>query len=174
MSSFIPKLADHTAPLRDLLNRMLTLRGTHHTWEPLKRESLKSALQLLPRTTTEMNQFSFMLMHRSRAWVQLYSRTTDQKAFGSKALTSCGNMNICQHWTRNIMVYGCEKFHSYLYGRSFVVQSDHRPTPSKNAAVSTTILLCYCVVLNSWACLLLVAIFAFILSIDYRQYWHTF
>ena len=79
MSSFIPKLADHTAPLRDLSNRMLTLRGTHHTWEPLKRESLKSVLQLLPRTTTEMNQFSFMLMRRSRAWVQLYSRTTDQK-----------------------------------------------------------------------------------------------
>ena len=25
------------------------------------------------------------------------------------------------------VVYGCEKFHSYLYGRSFVVKTDHRP-----------------------------------------------
>ena len=25
------------------------------------------------------------------------------------------------------MVYGCEKFHLYLYGRSFVVKTDHRP-----------------------------------------------
>jgi hypothetical protein len=24
-------------------------------------------------------------------------------------------------------VYGCEKFHTYLYGRSFTVQSDHKP-----------------------------------------------
>jgi hypothetical protein len=24
-------------------------------------------------------------------------------------------------------VYGCEKFHTYLYGRQFVVESDHRP-----------------------------------------------
>ena len=25
------------------------------------------------------------------------------------------------------MVYGCEKFHKYLYGRQFVIESDHRP-----------------------------------------------
>ncbi|CAB3991427.1 transposon Tf2-1 poly [Paramuricea clavata] len=25
------------------------------------------------------------------------------------------------------VVYGCEKFHTYLYGRQFVVESDHRP-----------------------------------------------
>ena len=25
------------------------------------------------------------------------------------------------------VVYGCEKFHTYLYGRHFVVESDHRP-----------------------------------------------
>ena len=25
------------------------------------------------------------------------------------------------------IVFGCEKFHTYLYGRSFVVESDHKP-----------------------------------------------
>ena len=35
MSSFIPKLADHTAPIGDLLKVTLTLRGIHHTFKLL-------------------------------------------------------------------------------------------------------------------------------------------
>ena len=28
------------------------------------------------------------------------------------------------------VVYGCEKFHTYLYGRSFTVHTDHKPVES--------------------------------------------
>ena len=34
---------------------------------------------------------------------------------------------LCQHWELLAIVYGCEKFHTYLYGRTFVVETDHKP-----------------------------------------------
>ena len=35
---------------------------------------------------------------------------------------------ICQHWegTPSHHVYGCEKFHTYLYGRTFTIERDHK------------------------------------------------
>ena len=37
MGSFIPNLADHTAPLRNLLKENVALHGIHHTRKPLRR-----------------------------------------------------------------------------------------------------------------------------------------
>ena len=46
-------------------------------------------------------------------------------AFASKALTPAETRYIERELLA--VVYGCEKFHSYLYGRPFVVKTDHRP-----------------------------------------------
>lgn len=48
-------------------------------------------------------------------------------AFASKALTLAGTRYAIIGRELLAVVYGCEKFHSYLYGRSFVVRTDHRP-----------------------------------------------
>jgi len=51
-------------------------------------------------------------------------------AFASKTLTDtesrCGNIE------RELLavVYGCERFHTYLFGRRFVAESDHKPLES--------------------------------------------
>ena len=75
---------------------------------------------LWQKGTTEL---SFTLTQR-------LGRSSDNNkeiAFASKALTPvetrCGNIE------RQLLtvVYGCEKFHSYLCGRSFVVKTNHCP-----------------------------------------------
>ena len=47
-------------------------------------------------------------------------------AFASKALTSAETRYANIERELLAVVYGCEKFHSYLYGRSFAVKTDHR------------------------------------------------
>ena len=48
-------------------------------------------------------------------------------AFASKALTPSESRYANIERELLAAVYGCEKFHTYLYGRQFVVESDHRP-----------------------------------------------
>ena len=48
-------------------------------------------------------------------------------AFASKALTPAETRYANIEWELLAVVYGCEKFHSYLYERSFVVRTDDRP-----------------------------------------------
>ena len=48
-------------------------------------------------------------------------------AFASKALTPAETRYANIERKLLAIVYGCEKFHSYLYGRSFVAKTDHRP-----------------------------------------------
>ena len=51
-------------------------------------------------------------------------------AFASKALTDTESRYADIKRKLLAVVYGCEKFHNYLYGRSFTVQSDHKPLES--------------------------------------------
>ena len=51
-------------------------------------------------------------------------------AFASKALTSTESRYANIERELLAVVYGCERFHNYLYGRPFVVESDHKPLSS--------------------------------------------
>jgi hypothetical protein len=48
-------------------------------------------------------------------------------AFASKALTPAESRYANIERELLAVIYGCEKFHTYLYGRQFVVESDYRP-----------------------------------------------
>ena len=48
-------------------------------------------------------------------------------AFASKSLTDTETRYANIERELLAIVFGCEKFHTYLYGRSFVVESDHKP-----------------------------------------------
>ena len=48
-------------------------------------------------------------------------------AFTSKSLTDTETRYANIEWELLAIVFGCKKFHTYLYSRSFVVESDHKP-----------------------------------------------
>ena len=48
-------------------------------------------------------------------------------AFASKAMTSAESRYANIERELLAVVFGCTKFHTYLYGREFVTESDHRP-----------------------------------------------
>ena len=48
-------------------------------------------------------------------------------AFASKSLTDTETRYANIEWELLAIIFGCEKFHTYLYSRSFVVESDHKP-----------------------------------------------
>ena len=48
-------------------------------------------------------------------------------AFASKAPTDVESRYANIERELLVVVYGCKKFHTYLYGRNFIVPSDHKP-----------------------------------------------
>ena len=47
--------------------------------------------------------------------------------FASKSLTDTETCYANIERELLAIVYGCEKFHTYLYGRTFVMETDHKP-----------------------------------------------
>ena len=48
-------------------------------------------------------------------------------AFPSKALTQAETRYANIEREMLVVVYGCERFHNYLFGHKFTVESDHKP-----------------------------------------------
>ena len=51
-------------------------------------------------------------------------------AFASKSLSDCESRYANIERELLAVVFGCERFHTYLYGQSFIVESDHKPLSS--------------------------------------------
>ncbi len=48
-------------------------------------------------------------------------------AFGSRSLTECQKRYAQIEKELLAIVYGCEKFHQYVYGKTVQVETDHKP-----------------------------------------------
>ena len=48
-------------------------------------------------------------------------------AFASKSLTDCERRYANIEREMLAVVFGCERFHTYVYGKHFTVESDHKP-----------------------------------------------
>ena len=127
LSQFIPKFADKTHPLRELLKQ-----NTPWIWdsdydviyESLKREVTEhSCLKYYDTTKPVSLEVDASQKGLGAALVQ----DGRPVAFASKTLTETqSNYSNIERETLAI-VHGIQRFHTYLFGRSFTVVTDHKP-----------------------------------------------
>ncbi|KAL9956099.1 hypothetical protein ACROYT_G037526 [Oculina patagonica] len=115
MGPFIPNLSSLTAPLRELLKEKINTcsSGASHIKMPSKRK------EIILQVDASLKGLGATLMQDSKS-----------VAFASKALTDVETRYANIERELLAVVYGCEKFHTYLFGHSFTVHSDHKPLES--------------------------------------------
>ena len=132
LSSFVKDYSAKSATLRDLLKQ-----DVDFIWEPhhklafnrLKQEvSAKSLLQYYNTTKPVYVQCDASLFGLGVALLQPDDNNQlTPIAYASKSLTSAEQRYSCIEREMLSIVFGLQRFHTYLYGRSFIVITDHKP-----------------------------------------------
>ena len=127
LAPFVPSLVSHTALLKEHLKANVDYQWTPshtRTFETLKcLVSTEITLAYYDGTIPVILQVDTSNKGLGAALIQDGKPT----AFTSKALTSAERRYANIERELLAVVYGCKKFHTYLYGRKFVVESDDRP-----------------------------------------------
>lgn len=127
LAPFMPNLASHTAPLRELLRD-----NVDYQWSPSHTRAF-DILKCQISTETTLSYYDrskavvLQVDASSKGLGAVLLQENKPIAFASKALTPAESRYANIERELLAVVYGCEKFHTYLYGRQFVVESDHRP-----------------------------------------------
>ena len=127
LSKFSPNLSDATKPLRDLLKS-----DVEFTWD----EQQNAAMENVKKLISSQPVLSFFdpkkeIILEVDASKSGLGATVKQEgkpiAFASKALTPT-EVNYAQiEKELYAILFGCQRFHQYLYGREVTVHSDHKP-----------------------------------------------
>ena len=130
-SPFIPNLAERSYLLRDLLKKEnVFLWEPHHqvAFETLKSMvSMDCSLQYFDVSKDTVLQTDASMKGIGAALMQEHDGNLKPIAFASKALTSAETRYACIERELLAIVYGVQRFHTYLYGRRFLVMTDHKP-----------------------------------------------
>ena len=127
MAPFISKLADQTAPLRALTKKDVPFEwnsSLQKVFENIKASICKDiALTYFDVTKPTTIQVDASKIGIGAALLQ------DGRpiAFASKALTETEQRYANIERELLAVVFGCERFHTYVYGKPFVVETDHKP-----------------------------------------------
>ena len=127
MRSFMPHLADHTAPLRELLREDVQFQ-----WSESHDMVFNMVKSLISENTIlsyydRSKPVTLQVDASSRGLGAVLLQDGKPIAFASKALSPAETRYANIERELLAVVYGCEKFHTYLYGRQFLVESDHKP-----------------------------------------------
>ena len=127
MAPFIPNLSAMSDPLRNLLKK-----GTDFLWSPFHSTAFEKIKKSIcrqvsltyfdPRKETVV-QVDASLRGLGSALVQ----EGKVVAFASRAITDTEKRYANIERQMLAVLVACEKFHSYLFGKRFLVESDHKP-----------------------------------------------
>lgn len=127
LRSYIPNMSALTEPLRKLLKDDVLW-----TWGPEQQEAMAAIKRLFTSEPIlqyfDVNKETHLQVDASQSGLGAVLLQDGRPiAYGSRSLTEteCHYPQIDKELLA--IVYGCEKFHSYLYGRAVFVQTDHQP-----------------------------------------------
>ena len=132
LSPFIPSLSTHTAPLRELLKK-----DSEFIWNTSYQEAFDRIKELVCKDTT-LCYFNI----RKPVTIQVDASGKElgaallqegrQVAFVSKALTPTEQRYANIERELLACVFGAEHFHTYVFGQTFTIDSDHKPLEQIN------------------------------------------
>ena len=130
MGPFIPSLSTLTSPLRELVKDRSVF-----DWSPAHQETIDKVKNAMSTETTlgYYDPTKEIILQANASTTGLGAiLLQDQKpiALASKTLTDTESRYANIERELLAVVYGCERFHTYLFGRSFVAESDHKPLES--------------------------------------------
>ena len=127
MAPFIPRLSEHTANLRDLLKK-----GNEYTWTNSHEKAFQRIKAIISKETTlayfdPTKPTTIQVDASSRGLGAALLQNDRPVAFASKSLTSAEQRYANIEREMLAVVFGCQRFHTYVYGRPFTVETDHKP-----------------------------------------------
>lgn len=130
-SKFLPSLAERTTLLRGLIkkDRIFEWTDNHNQeWkqlcDSLSKEPLLSIFDPQRKTKVSCDASrngvgSALLQYHNNAWKPV--------AYASRALSETEQRYSQIEKETLALLYGCERFHHFIYGRNVIAETDHRP-----------------------------------------------
>ena len=127
LRQFIKDLSDHTASLRELLKESVDF-----DWSEAHQAVFVKVKELITEDVTlafyDRNKPVTLQVDASMLGLGATLMQEGRPiAYASKSLTPTESRYANIERELLAVVFGCTKFHTYLYGRSFTVESDHKP-----------------------------------------------
>jgi transposase InsO family protein len=127
MAPFVPKLSHHSACLRGLLKK-----DAEYAWLSNHTAAFDEIKSIICRSTTlayfDPNKHSVLQVDSSKGGLGAVLMQDGRPiAFASKSLSETETRYANIERELLAVVFGCERFHTYLYGKAFTVHSDHKP-----------------------------------------------
>ena len=129
LQTFVSHLSCHTEPLQALLNKEKFCMGwklptqASRKSKSLLEKALLKPLRYYDKSKLVTLQYDVSLKGLGACIIQ----DGQPIVFASKSLTDAETCYANIERELLAIMYSCEKFHTYLYGRTFVVETDHKP-----------------------------------------------
>ncbi|KAL1262289.1 hypothetical protein QQF64_007554 [Cirrhinus molitorella] len=128
LGKFLPQLSDVTAPLRLILEKT-----AEWCWEEAHQESFEKLQTMVSETATlkyydPVMPVTLSVDASSCGVGAVILQNNCPIAFASKAFTETQKRWAQIEKELAAIVFGCEKFYQYTFGRQFTVESDHKPS----------------------------------------------
>ena len=127
LGKFIPNLAEKSKPLRDLMRK-----DTPWVWNHEQEDAYDELKQACSKPPTlafyDVNKPVTISVDSCQSGLGAVCMQNDQPiAYASRALTDTQQRHAQIEKELLAIVFGCERFHDFIYGKQVQVETDHKP-----------------------------------------------